>query len=856
MRLTLLCAAVLGLARSGAAGEVRFTAGPNARSQGKRAVITFTVSTPTDVAVSVHDAKGTVVRHLAAGVLGANAPAPLKKNSLGQSLAWDFKDDYGGKLPAGPYAVRVGLRLKPAFDRMLGYDPGTIGVLRGLVVSPEGELFVLNLASHLHINFGSPVCQVFDRGWKYKRTIMPYQRTCFPEKVKPFGILDLGEKGRYPFLHHNQLKCIYPFTAQAVQQQMAVTSDGRLILVMRVKGKGAVLVAVDAKDGGAPDTGAFGPAFGKEMTANGCLALAPDGETVYVSRVASQKRWKPLRWKHAVYRARWGDKLITPFIGDPENAAKGDKGLNSPQGIAVDKEGNLYVADHGNNRVAVFSPKGKFLSDLPVEAPYMLGVHRATGAVYVLGKGDPPDHIVKFTGLAARQPVYVRKVPNLLRVLKGKKRLDAYPVFAVDQSGEAPVLWVGSGTPYDRFRLYRFVEKDGKLGEPEEMGRGRGFRSCREIQVDRKREEVYFQQGGDAGEPGRFPRFVKINGADGKILKSLRVRGMGVHFALGHDGYVYIVHGSKRILRYDRNLKPAPYPGTDSNASDPLPGHIYSLHLMGRGLAVRHDGMIFVLHENLPAVHQRYGISAWGPDGKPRKENLVGSLSQGALSLRIDPAGNLYVGDPVKPAGQIVPPDLRGRVDVTKANPYHGKPARHHYAILYGSILKFPPTGGAGVGPKVHGRKGLLAYDAPVGISGDLWQYFGVGPIPAYKGGTYKHYAYGGCGCESMRFDVDGHGRTFAPDAARFRVVVLDSNGNQICCFGRYGNQDSPSAGSGRGAGPRGAVPDPEIPFAWPAAVGVSDRAAYVGDLLSRRIVRVELGYAAEATCDVPQVRR
>ena len=156
----------------------------------------------------------------------------------------------------------------------------------------------------------------------------------------------------------------------------------------------------------------------------------------------------------------------------------------------------------------------------------------------------------------------------------------------------------------------------------------------------------------------------------------------------------------------------------------------------------------------------------------------------------------------------------------------------------------------------MHGRKGLLAYDAPVGISGDLWQYFGVGPIPAYKGGTYKHYAYGGCGCESMRFDVDGHGRTFAPDAARFRVVVLDTNGNQICCFGGYGNQDSPSAGSGRGAGPRSAVPDPEIPFAWPAAVGVSDRAAYVGDLLSRRIVRVELGYAAEATCDIPQVRR
>ena len=41
------------------------------------------------------DGQGRVVRHLAAGVLGNNPPAPLLANSLSQSFAWDGLDDLG-----------------------------------------------------------------------------------------------------------------------------------------------------------------------------------------------------------------------------------------------------------------------------------------------------------------------------------------------------------------------------------------------------------------------------------------------------------------------------------------------------------------------------------------------------------------------------------------------------------------------------------------------------------------------------------------------------------------------------------------------------------------------------------------
>ena len=42
------------------------------------------------------------------------------------------------------------------------------------------------------------------------------------------------------------------------------------------------------------------------------------------------------------------------------------------------------------------------------------------------------------------------------------------------------------------------------------------------------------------------------------------------------------------------------------------------------------------------------------------------------------------------------------------------------------------------------------------------------------------------------------------------------------------------------------------LALAWPIYVAVSDRWAYVADTVNRRVVRVKLGYAAEATAAVP----
>jgi hypothetical protein len=67
---------------------------------------------------------------------------------------------------------------------------------------------------------------------------------------------------------------------------------------------------------------------------------------------------------------------------------------------------------------------------------------------------------------------------------------------------------------------------------------------------------------------------------------------------------------------------------------------------------------------------------------------------------------------------------------------------------------------------------------------------------------------------------------------------VLDTAGNVVGWFGRYGNPDSTGA-------------DGNIPLWWPQAIAVGDTELYVGDRLNRRIIVARVGYATEATCNV-----
>jgi len=63
--------------------------------------------------VAIEREDGRILRHLAYGVLGPNAPEPYAKDWLEQEIAWDGKDDAGRPVEdMRKLAVRVSLGLK------------------------------------------------------------------------------------------------------------------------------------------------------------------------------------------------------------------------------------------------------------------------------------------------------------------------------------------------------------------------------------------------------------------------------------------------------------------------------------------------------------------------------------------------------------------------------------------------------------------------------------------------------------------------------------------------------------------------------------------------------------------------
>jgi hypothetical protein len=169
--------------------------------------------------------------------------------------------------------------------------------------------------------------------------------------------------------------------------------------------------------------------------------------------------------------------------------------------------------------------------------------------------------------------------------------------------------------------------------------------------------------------------------------------------------------------------------------------------------------------------------------------------------------------------------------------------------------VKFLSSGRAGI-PLADSQKPKRDGDITkfgIGLTwaeGAEWMYGGVG----YGGQG------GSCTCWHSRFQIDYFARSFAPETRRFKVAVLDSNGNLILRVGRYGNVDDglPLAAAGGPSNPRSVGGD-EVTLAHAAYVGVhTDRRLFISDAGNARILSVRLGYHSEARVplrDVPAGR-
>jgi len=150
-----------------------FAAKPAVKKEGEAVVITFASKGKCDATVAILDKDGKIVRHLASGVLGANAPHPFQQNSLSQKLKWDGNDDMGKKAPAG-CKVRISLGLKAEFDKSIAYDHygfpvSKRGQKNQLLVGTgsDGNTYVLSYSR------SSILGRVYGKDGKYVRTFLP-----------------------------------------------------------------------------------------------------------------------------------------------------------------------------------------------------------------------------------------------------------------------------------------------------------------------------------------------------------------------------------------------------------------------------------------------------------------------------------------------------------------------------------------------------------------------------------------------------------------------------------------------------------------------------------------------------------
>jgi hypothetical protein len=508
--------------------------------------------------------------------------------------------------------------------------------------------------------------------------------------------------------------------------------------------------------------------------------------------------------------------------------------LNLPRGVAVDKDGNVFVADWGNDRVAVFKVDGTFRGALKVNKPERIEVHAKTGAIYVLG-GERVDQLQKFRSWDQEKPVAERKLPAF-------KHPVYTAVMALDASADPPVLWVGSHQgQYAGFDLLRIEDKGDDFGTPVDVGRRAAQARptagpIMGLDLDRRRGRLFintklYDLATDKWTAG-------LREAGGFSINSM---GAG---SIGQDGNYYSQLYLDIVRRFGPDLKPLPFELTkgEKNGSDlrnPIKG---TMRARGRGVTADARGNIYVLWEDLE-TSDRGGafnhVYVYGADGALKKAKLIEGGIRGLDSVRVDPAGNVYLALALRPGKELLPPGLKGQVPETPKDPDQVNGV-NCYPFLYGSIAKFGPAGGA-VKKDCGGVACNYAWGTPIEVKGAQWIFPGASPVVSWRTPGTPDI----CNCESPRFDVDGYGRSFFPDAARCRVGVLDTNGNLVGWFGSYGNADS--------AGRQSAVPVPDIPVCWPYCISVGDDAAFVGDRLNRRVLRVTLAHAAMTTVDVPK---
>jgi len=588
--------------------EFEFTEKPSVTRAGDRVTITFAVKDFCDATVAVEDGKGLIIRHLASGVLGKNAPAPFQKDSLKQTLVWDGKDDLGRYVDdKDSVVIRVSLGLKPQFERTLFWSP------RSRVPSPKylyNNLVFAAGSEGVYVYDGGNCdhIRLFDKKGDYVRTVYPPPPSLI-EKFKGLNWVTAPQDGlRIPAKIGGQRET---FLNTGSELRAMAAHGGRLAVA------GERLNFIEADGGSFQGPNVFVPVHvsGVHEWRGGIvnvsptdMAFSPGGKWIYLAGYMCTRSWHGGVVNGVGRIAADGTGTLENFVGSlgsvtgrgssPHkpfaDALKGNPldpaAFKGAASVAVDAQGRVYVADIGNNRIRVFLPDGQHLKDVPSPEPALVRVHPENGEIYVFYYRTPIttrtmyDRTVRptVTRLKSLDNPEVLFAAHLPHDSQGR---DAPACrIAIDFSTDPHTIWMGdrahraygAGTPRDTAAVL-MVEKDNKLAVTRHFGADaqreiayiRGARHMkRRLYFDPKHRRLYV---GDLRCP--HPEHVTTM-SDGAVIDPDTGKVRPFSFPMGAEdmafdleGHAYL-RGFDHVVRYDAsNWREVPFDYGEDRAS-------------------------------------------------------------------------------------------------------------------------------------------------------------------------------------------------------------------------------------------------------------------------------------------------
>jgi hypothetical protein len=253
-----------------------------------------------------------------------------------------------------------------------------LGEIGGVATNSKGDIFVYTRTGHPTVSIGT--ARPFAHGGS---RLLQFDRN--GKFVREIG------KDSYAFLFAQQVRIDAQDNIWVVDQMsnmvMKFDPEGRVALLL---GRKAEAVPVPARGQGAGGLAIPAPAAGQPAGVgaqtdlfNRPTDVAFDAAgNIYVADGVGNQRVAKFD-KNGVFVKSWGSKGAEP----------GQFGT-SARAIAVDAQGNVYVADAGNKRIQVFDGNGTFKSQITgVGSPQALCITPGPNQVLYASNSNPPNDI-------------------------------------------------------------------------------------------------------------------------------------------------------------------------------------------------------------------------------------------------------------------------------------------------------------------------------------------------------------------------------------------------------------------------------------------------------------------------------